>query len=250
MSSSTPSPKRQKKSTWVPARSPTPLRPRAKSLNTQDKPPSKLARFNSRFKSEEALTELHLKPQIFKKDKRIKAKSPKIKSPSIEVKLDQPPGFILKLKATDPFYREPFKYGWKRELVLPSRGNPNRRTGDVFFISPCGRKMRSREEILPLLEGDLTIENFCFQRQAQEAGPKYELVRRATPSVQRSRLHETGQEHPSVTGKRVPKPKVPKGASPPSEGWTATTAVKGKSRMLGSASNGSGSGASGSRKRG
>ncbi|XP_017036469.1 nucleolar protein dao-5 isoform X2 [Drosophila kikkawai] len=137
----------------------------------------------------------------------------------------------VKLKATDEFYRLPFSYGWRRELVLPSLGNPKRRTGDVFFISPSGRKLRSREDIIPLLEGDLTIQHFCFQRASQEVGPQYEVVRRATPALYRSKQNEASQEQDlAVTGKRVPKPKVPKGASPPSEGWTSTAAVKGKVR--------------------
>ncbi|KAH8245114.1 hypothetical protein KR032_004895 [Drosophila birchii] len=162
-----------------------------------------------------------------------------------------------KLKATDKFYRLPFEYGWRRELVLPSLGNPKRRTGDVFFISPSGRKLRSREDIIPLLEGDLTIQNFCFQRVPQDAGPEHELVRRATPSVYRSKQNEAaGQlnqpQEPAVTGKRVSKPKVPKGASPPSEGWTATAAVKGKVRSVLSSSSSNGgnqsAGASVSRK--
>lgn len=154
----------------------------------------------------------------------------------------------LKLKATDEFYRLPFAYGWKRELVLPSNGNPKRRTGDVFFIAPSGRKLRSREDIIPLLEGELTIEHFCFQRQPQEAGPEWELVRRATPAPQRAKSQAQAQALQSaplaVTGKRVSKPKVPKGASPPSEGWTATSAVKGNARVL-AASNGSGGAAGG-----
>ncbi|KAH8235343.1 hypothetical protein KR038_011875 [Drosophila bunnanda] len=158
-----------------------------------------------------------------------------------------------KRKATDKFYRLPFAYGWRRELVLPSLTNPKRRTGDVFFIAPGGRKLRSREDIIPLLEGGLTIEHFCFQRVPQELGPQYEQVRRAMPSVHRSKHSEaTAQEELAVTGKRVPKPKVPKGASPPSEGWTSTAAVKGKVRSVlsGSSSNGGNqaAGPSGSRK--
>ncbi|XP_017052204.1 uncharacterized protein LOC108095567 isoform X2 [Drosophila ficusphila] len=151
----------------------------------------------------------------------------------------------LKLKATDEFYRLPFAYGWKRELVLPSNGNPKRRTGDVFFIAPNGRKLRSREDIVPLLKGDLTIEHFCFQRLAQEAGPEFELVRRAVPGNVSHRkslqLHQDKLATQLVTGKRVSKPKVPKGASPPSEGWTSTMAVKGNAREMASASNGSSS---------
>ncbi|XP_017074293.1 uncharacterized protein LOC108109978 isoform X2 [Drosophila eugracilis] len=186
----------------------------------------------SRFKSQE---EEPQKPAV-----QVATTSKQTKVKTVDV---QPTTPGLKLKATDEFYRLPFAYGWKRELVLPSTGNPNRRVGDVFFIAPNGRKLRSREDIAPLLEGELTIEHFCFQRLPQEVGPKFELVRRAMPSsVFRSKSQQTvGQPvTPPVTGKRVSKPKVPKGASPPSEGWTATMAVKGNSRVLAS-SNGNSS---------
>ncbi|TDG38153.1 hypothetical protein AWZ03_015425, partial [Drosophila navojoa] len=56
-----------------------------------------------------------------------------------------------KLPATDKFYLLPFKYGWKRELVLRSSASVSRQRGDVIFISPGGKKLRSREDILPLL---------------------------------------------------------------------------------------------------
>jgi len=202
---------------------------RAKSFSTE----STLMRRTSRFSSQElSMMAKALFPPSSRKKPDVKAEA---------VPETPPTPSALKLKATDEFYRLPFAYGWKRELVLPSTGNPKRRTGDVFFIAPNGRKLRSREDIVPMLKGELTIEHFCFQRQAQEAGPEYELVRRATPSnVLRSKSQQAPiQPAPSpVTGKRVSKPKVPKGASPPSEGWTATMAVKGNSRVLAS-SNGS-----------
>ncbi|EDW86286.2 uncharacterized protein Dwil_GK17291 [Drosophila willistoni] len=135
-----------------------------------------------------------------------------------------------KLKPTDEHYRLPFAHGWKRELVLPST-DTHRRSGDVFFISPEGRKFRSREDIIPQLKGDLTIDHFCFQRVSQEVGPEFELVRRAVPVNARSQPSFFSST-PAVSGKRVPKPKVPKGASPPPEGWTPTMAVKGNARAI------------------
>ncbi|XP_070074335.1 serine/arginine repetitive matrix protein 2 isoform X2 [Drosophila takahashii] len=211
---------------------------RFKSFCSQTLQSVELMRRTSRFSSQEppAKLEEELAPVVGSKE----SPDPKPEAAAAEA---PPTPSALKLKATDEFYRLPFAYGWKRELVLPSTGNPKRRTGDVFFIAPNGRKLRSREDIVPMLKGELTIEHFCFQRQAQEAGPEFELVRRATPSSVQRRKSQQAVAQPAplpVTGKRVSKPKVPKGASPPSEGWTATMAVKGNSRVLAS-SNGSSS---------
>lgn len=173
---------------------------------------------------------------------------------------------VVKLPATDEFYMLPFQYGWKRELVLRSNLGTSRQRGDVIFISPDGKKMRSREDILPLLKGDLTIDHFCFQRQLQNAGEPYETVRQAQPAPlrrkslvaakkQQLQLHQQIQQKlnpnfnqqsaavsATVSGKRVPKPKVPKGASPPPEGWTSTMAVKGNARVLAASNGNSGTG--------
>lgn len=174
---------------------------------------------------------------------------------------------VVKLPATDEFYKLPFQYGWKRELVLRSNFGTSRQRGDVIFISPDGKKMRSREDISPLLKGDLTIDHFCFQRQLQNAGHPYESVRQAQPAplrrksllaakAQQLKLHQeihqklnpnffnqqSADVSATVSGKRVPKPKVPKGASPPPEGWTSTMAVKGNARVLAASNGNSGTG--------
>ncbi|XP_030382100.1 uncharacterized protein LOC115629719 isoform X2 [Scaptodrosophila lebanonensis] len=148
-----------------------------------------------------------------------------------------------KLPATDEFYKKPFQFGWKRELVM-RRGLPVR--GDVFFISPAGKKLRSRDDIIPLLQGDLTIDHFCFQRESQGVGPEFELVRQSQPARRKTQPPvKTEIDTPPhvLSGKRVPKPKAPKGASPPPEGWTSTMAVKGNARVL-AASNGNNSASS------
>ncbi|XP_001992626.2 uncharacterized protein LOC6566034 isoform X2 [Drosophila grimshawi] len=195
-----------------------------------------------------------------------------------------------KLLATDPFYRLPFEHGWKRELVLPSNLNNARQQADVIFISPGGKKLRSRDDIVPLLVPGLSIDHFCFKPQLQNAGEHYETVRQGQSAKECRRLlaaakqqkqqgqgqqqkpqgqqqkqqeqQKPQQQQQQVTnsidlgkqatstltpvfGKRVPKPKVPKGASPPPEGWTPTTAVKGNARVL-AASNGNSSGGIGS----
>ncbi|KAH8399041.1 hypothetical protein KR215_001191, partial [Drosophila sulfurigaster] len=189
-----------------------------------------------------------------------------------------------KLPSTDNYYKLPFKYGWKRELVMRS-GNSSqsasRQRADVVFISPAGKKMRSRDDIIPLLSGELTIDHFCFQRALQNAGEEFETMRTAQPAVEHRKsmaaakqLREEQQQqlksqpkqsqsqsHPKtpavvkevpqtppaelVSGKRIPKPKAPKGASPPPQGWTPTMAVKGNARVL-AASNSNDGGGTGS----
>ncbi|XP_017869330.1 PREDICTED: uncharacterized protein LOC108617948 isoform X2 [Drosophila arizonae] len=175
-------------------------------------------------------------------------------------------GAAHKLPATDEFFFMPFKYGWKRELVLRSNASVSRQRGDVIFVSPEGKKLRSREDIIPLLKGELTIDHFCFQRQLQHAGEQYETLRQAQPAptrtkagaVKQATCNSISQQLQSgaapVSGKRVPKPKVPKGASPPPEGWTSTMAVKGNARVLAasnfnSAGSGAGSGNSARKRR-
>lgn len=80
----------------------------------------------------------------------------------------------------DPLFMEPFKYGWRRELVLRS-GNFRRHyasfgtnfgkfteptlskeKGEVYYITPTGKKLRTRHEILGQLNDQnlLTINNF------------------------------------------------------------------------------------------
>ncbi|KAH8303923.1 hypothetical protein KR044_012421, partial [Drosophila immigrans] len=172
-----------------------------------------------------------------------------------------------KMSATDRYFLLPFEYGWKRELVMRSSGQ----RVDVIFISPSGKKMRSREEIAPLLTGDLTTDHFCFQRVLQNAGKQYETMRTAQPALERRKsvaaakqmreeqqqLLKPQQKLPVssskaapvavapgelVSGKRVPKPKAPKGATPPPQGWTSTMAVKGNARVLAASNNNYGGG--------
>ncbi|KAH8386867.1 hypothetical protein KR093_003109 [Drosophila rubida] len=190
-----------------------------------------------------------------------------------------------KLPPNDSYYLLPFTYGWKRELVLrnsSSQSQSTRQRMDVIFISPAGKKLRSRDDIAPLLTGELTIDHFCFQRVLQNAGEEYETMRTAQPAIERraslaaaKQLREEQQQQlkpqakqslpqsggqpqgaakntPSkdmvgevVSGKRVPKPKAPKGASPPPQGWTSTMAVKGNARVLAASNNNAGGAGSG-----
>lgn len=141
------------------------------------------------------------------------------------------------LSPQDEYYKKPFEYGWKRELVWRANPELSRDKADVYFISPAGKKLRARSEIIPLLEGDLTIDHFCFTREPLGAGPELEIVRsakpfsRAPPPTASSRTPgsaaslTTANNTPTM-GKRISKPKGPKGASPPPQGWTPTKALK------------------------
>lgn len=80
----------------------------------------------------------------------------------------------------DPLFMEPFKYGWRRELVLRSGSEESccvnsptnlvhileptlsKEKGEVYYITPTGKKLRTRHEILGQLNDQnlLTINNF------------------------------------------------------------------------------------------
>ncbi|XP_025418801.1 uncharacterized protein LOC112689348 isoform X3 [Sipha flava] len=77
---------------------------------------------------------------------------------------------------SDPIFKLPFEYGWKRELVYRNTGdsssiNRANRSGDVYYYSPINRKLRSLREIQEQLdstltdENPLTIESFTFLKQ-------------------------------------------------------------------------------------
>lgn len=82
-------------------------------------------------------------------------------------------------------YKEPFKQGWKRELVF--RGayseNSGKTQADTYYFPPTGPKLRSMVQINEWLnshETTLTPENFTFMRRA--IGVEGEMVRNASQS--------------------------------------------------------------------
>lgn len=122
---------------------------------------------------------------------------------------------------TDPRYRNPFKYGWKRELVFRAIPDANRKSdnrGEVYYHAPNGKKLRTKSEITVFLRKDqeLDIGDFTFAKESIGMPPDQEIVRNAKvqSSSQRSRPPPIPEISP-VLGKRIPKPKMPKGASPP-----------------------------------
>ena len=49
---------------------------------------------------------------------------------------------------TNPLFREPFKYGWKRELVFRAGSeHAAKRMADIYYYTPKGKKVRSFREV-------------------------------------------------------------------------------------------------------
>jgi Methyl-CpG binding domain len=97
--------------------------------------------------------------------------------------------------------------------------------GEVYYITPTGKKLRTRHEIMNNLHDDLTINNFTLVKEAIGANPDDEIIRPAKfyNYSRRSNIDPVvaDQATPPL-GKRVPKPKMPKGASPPPTNFPAT----------------------------
>lgn len=142
---------------------------------------------------------------------------------------DRPAHFIT----TDPRYRKPFKYGWRREFVL--RANIDNKTklenkGEVYYHSPNGKKLRSKAEIQAELKGDqnLDIGDFTFAKESIGMSADQEIVRSAKiQTLPQRKPPPVSMETPEVLGKRIRKPKMPKGASPP----PLTLSTSSKSRV-------------------
>ncbi|XP_052872568.1 uncharacterized protein LOC128277988 isoform X1 [Anopheles cruzii] len=121
----------------------------------------------------------------------------------------------------DAIYKVPFKYGWKRELVYRANmDGSSKDKGEVYYITPTGKKLRTRHCIVAALHDDLTLDNFTFTKEPVGGNPDEETIRSAksyTNAPKRSVLGSQtvpGLEASPDLGKRVPKPKMPKGASP------------------------------------
>lgn len=116
---------------------------------------------------------------------------------------------------TDPIFLEPFKYGWKREMVLRATPGVSKEKGEIYYITPSGKRLRTRNEIDLNLHEGLTLTNFTLIKEALGADPDFEIIRSAKNiNSKRNSIEPIGNLTP-VIGKRIPKPKVPKGVSPP-----------------------------------
>lgn len=90
--------------------------------------------------------------------------------------------------------------------------------GEVYYITPNGKKLRTRHEIQSHLHDELTINNFTLVKEAIGASMDDEIIRPAKyyNYSRRSNVDPVIADSPQAPlGKRTPKPKLPKGASPP-----------------------------------
>ncbi|KAL2725322.1 nucleolar protein dao-5 isoform X1 [Vespula squamosa] len=96
------------------------------------------------------------------------------------------PGSALKQKGTidmsNPAFKEPFKYGWKRELVFRASNDSSlKRMADIYYYTPKGKKVRSFREVAECLHSrELTIDNFTFFKEPIGIDdPEKEIIRDA-----------------------------------------------------------------------
>ncbi|XP_076172948.1 uncharacterized protein LOC143149451 isoform X2 [Ptiloglossa arizonensis] len=108
------------------------------------------------------------------------------KSKSSRMSRGVSPGSTLKQKAivdmTNPAFKEPFKYGWKRELVFrASTDSTLKRMADIYYYTPKGKKVRSFREVAEFLNTkELTIDNFTFFKEPIGVDdPEKEIIRDA-----------------------------------------------------------------------
>lgn len=109
--------------------------------------------------------------------------------------------------------------------VLRADPSMSKEKGEVYYITPSGKKLRTRHEIMNNLHDDLTINNFTLVKEAIGAPPDDEIIRPAKfyNYNRRSNIDPViAEATPPPLGKRVPKPKMPKGASPPPTNFPTT----------------------------
>ncbi|EFN74524.1 F-box/LRR-repeat protein 7 [Camponotus floridanus] len=83
---------------------------------------------------------------------------------------------------SNPLYKEPFKYGWKRELVFRASNDSSfKKMADIYYYTPKGKKVRSFREVAESLSSkELTIDNFTFFKEPTGINdPEKEIVRHA-----------------------------------------------------------------------
>ncbi|CAH0696406.1 unnamed protein product [Spodoptera exigua] len=136
------------------------------------------------------------------------------------------------IEMSSPLLRVPLERGWKRELVYRAALDAHsRRNADIYYYTPYGKKLRSTREVAEHLAGTgLTVENFSFFKEPLGVDdPEKEIIRDAK-LIRRVDSPIAATVPPTqVEGKRTPKPKAPKGASPepvtPASTATTTTSA-------------------------
>ncbi|CAH0403196.1 unnamed protein product [Chilo suppressalis] len=141
---------------------------------------------------------------------------------------------------SSPLFRVPLEKGWRRELVYRAALDAHsRRNADIYYYTPKGKKLRSTREVAEHLSGTgLTLENFSFFKEPLGVDdPEKEIIRDAK-LIRRVESPVSSAPPPVVTeGKRTPKPKPPKGATPePVQSPPAKIKVKSMGSRLGNSS--------------
>uniref|UniRef100_A0A182M7F6 MBD domain-containing protein n=1 Tax=Anopheles culicifacies TaxID=139723 RepID=A0A182M7F6_9DIPT len=91
----------------------------------------------------------------------------------------------VQINTQDDIYKVPFKYGWKRELVYRANMEGNSKDkGEVYYITPNGKKLRTRNDIVSALHDDLTMDNFTFAKEPVGGTPEEETIRVETCTIQ------------------------------------------------------------------
>ncbi|XP_017881306.1 uncharacterized protein LOC108625648 isoform X2 [Ceratina calcarata] len=88
----------------------------------------------------------------------------------------------LVVDMSNPAFKEPFKYGWKRELVFRASTDPSlKKMADIYYYTPKGKKVRSFREVAEFLNTkELTIDNFTFFKEPIGLDdPEKEIIRNA-----------------------------------------------------------------------
>ncbi|XP_076474475.1 uncharacterized protein LOC117158613 isoform X6 [Bombus vancouverensis nearcticus] len=83
---------------------------------------------------------------------------------------------------SNPAFKEPFKYGWRRELVFRASNDSSlKRMADIYYYTPKGKKVRSFREVAEFLNTkELTIDNFTFLKEPiGPDDPEKEIIRDA-----------------------------------------------------------------------
>lgn len=55
---------------------------------------------------------------------------------------------LKEIDISDPRFKVPFQYGWKREVVHRRVSKHNNKQSDVYYFGPDNKKFRSRAEIV------------------------------------------------------------------------------------------------------
>jgi len=93
------------------------------------------------------------------------------------------PKVAKRIKQGSPMLLEPFKNGWRREVVYRATVDPGTKTlCDVYYYAPDGKKLRSGREVamhLQKVNSHLSIDNFAFFKDPIGIDSNQELVRSA-----------------------------------------------------------------------